>query len=98
MWWYTGSSDEEAQLQALLDRAQKGKKGRRQGEAPEAGEDDDPSMMYQDFFNDRMDAEDEDGMQGDAATDGALADPDEGSAPALDMPASQVSCMLTSAI
>ncbi|KAK9841258.1 hypothetical protein WJX74_002726 [Apatococcus lobatus] len=84
-----GSSDEEAQLEAMLDRAQKGKKGPRSGTDPKPGDDDDPSLMYQDFFNDRMDAEDGEEPQGDATADGALAGPDEGDALALNEPVSQ---------
>ena len=74
----------------MLDRAQKGRKGQPPGPHPAAGADDDPSLMYQDFFNDRMDAEDEDGIEGDTMADGALAGPDEGGVLAQAEPASQV--------
>ena len=77
----------------MLDRAAKGRKGRPPGQDSAAGADDDPSLMYPDFFNDQMDAEDEDGAGMDTVADGALAEPGEGGVPAQAEPVLQVSAV-----
>ena len=72
----------------MLDRAQKGRKRRGSGSQP--AEEDDPSLMYQDFFSDGVEDADAAGPHGDEAADGEMAEDDAGDPLALTEPTPQV--------